>query len=193
MNKRIQQFLELEDLTPAKLAEILGIQRSGLSHILAGRNKPSFDFIERMLTKFPTLSAEWLITGKGKPYKEQNSIFSQQYVQPQTSSQTIQNQTINQLNEGSQPRENRLFDIQSVNDTPVLTPEKDIDDLPIDAPEETSQQSQTVQQVTMPSHNGTKQVSSPTSSAQTSSPKQTSIRTITRITVFYSDGTYEER
>ena len=83
MNKRIQQFLELEDLTPAKLAEILGIQRSGLSHILAGRNKPSFDFIERMLTKFPTLSAEWLITGKGKPYKEQNSIFAQQYVQPQ--------------------------------------------------------------------------------------------------------------
>lgn len=192
MNKRIQQFLELEDLTPAKLAEILGIQRSGLSHILAGRNKPSFDFIERMLTKFPTLSAEWLITGKGKPYKEQNSIFAQQYVQPQTSSQTIQNQTINQLNEGSQPRENSLFDIQPVNDMPISSPEEDIDDFPIDTSEETSVQSQPVQQVAM-QHNMTKQVSLPSSSAQTSSPKQTSIRTITRITVFYSDGTFEER
>ena len=70
MNNRLQQFLELENLTPARLADMLGVQRSGLSHILSGRNKPSYDFLTRILTKFPHISADWLMTGKGKAYKE---------------------------------------------------------------------------------------------------------------------------
>ncbi len=70
MKDRLQRFLELEQLSPAKLADILGIQRSGLSHILSGRNKPGFDLIQKMLVKFPALNADWLITGRGKIYKE---------------------------------------------------------------------------------------------------------------------------
>jgi transcriptional regulator with XRE-family HTH domain len=72
MKSRLQQFLEVEQLSPARLSEIMGIQRSGLSHILSGRNKPGFDFIQKLLVKFPALNAEWLITGKGKMYKDQN-------------------------------------------------------------------------------------------------------------------------
>lgn len=70
MKDRLQRFLDLEQLTPAKLADILDVQRSGLSHILSGRNKPGFDFINKLLIKFPSLNSEWLITGKGKVYKE---------------------------------------------------------------------------------------------------------------------------
>lgn len=70
MNNRLQQFLELENLTPAKLADTIGVQRSGLSHILSGRNKPSYDFITRLLAKFPRINSDWLLTGKGKPYKD---------------------------------------------------------------------------------------------------------------------------
>ena len=70
MNNRLQQFLELENLTPSQLADTLGVQRSRLSHILSGRNKPGYDFISKLLTKFPTINAEWVITGKGKIYKE---------------------------------------------------------------------------------------------------------------------------
>ena len=70
MNNRLQQFLELENLTPARLADMLGIQRSGLSHILSGRNKPSYDFLNRILTKFPHINADWLMTGKGKAYRD---------------------------------------------------------------------------------------------------------------------------
>ncbi len=72
MNRRLQQFLDLENLSPARLADMLGVQRSGVSHILSGRNKPGFDFIQKLLTKFPALSADWFLTGKGKPYKEMN-------------------------------------------------------------------------------------------------------------------------
>lgn len=70
MNNRLQQFLELENISPARLADTLGVQRSRLSHILSGRNKPGYDFFIKLLTKFPHINSEWLLMGKGKPYKE---------------------------------------------------------------------------------------------------------------------------
>ena len=70
MNNRLQQFLELENITPARLADTLGVQRSGLSHILSGRNKPGYEFLTKLLHKFPHINSEWLLLGKGKPYKE---------------------------------------------------------------------------------------------------------------------------
>jgi transcriptional regulator with XRE-family HTH domain len=70
MQNRLQQFLQAENITPARFADQIGIQRSGVSHILSGRNKPGFDFIEKMLRCYPSLNAEWIITGKGKMYKE---------------------------------------------------------------------------------------------------------------------------
>lgn len=76
MKERLEQFLRLEQVTPAKFADILGIQRSGISHILSGRNKPSLDFIEKISSKYPLLNLEWLITGKGKVYKESLRINS---------------------------------------------------------------------------------------------------------------------
>lgn len=71
MKDRLLQLMQLEQLSPAKFADILGIQRSGLSHILSGRNKPGYEFISKLLLKFPTVNAEWLITGKGKMYKQE--------------------------------------------------------------------------------------------------------------------------
>jgi transcriptional regulator with XRE-family HTH domain len=69
MKERILQFLALENLSPTRFADQLGVQRSGVSHILAGRNKPSYDFIEKMLLTFPNISAEWLLLGKGEMRK----------------------------------------------------------------------------------------------------------------------------
>ena len=78
MNKRLQQFLDAENITQSQLADSLGVARAGISHILAGRNKPGFDFIESLATKFPTLSLEWLITGKGRMYKSETQAIADQ-------------------------------------------------------------------------------------------------------------------
>ena len=77
MQQRIAQFLQAENISPAQFADRIGVQRSGVSHILSGRNKPGFDFIEKTLHYFPALNAEWLITGRGRMYKEltQASLF----------------------------------------------------------------------------------------------------------------------
>lgn len=69
MNRRLQQFLAAENVSQSQFADEIGVARASVSHILAGRNKPGFDFIESMARHYPTLNVEWLITGMGKMYK----------------------------------------------------------------------------------------------------------------------------
>ena len=62
-------FLNREGISATSFADEIGVQRSSISHIISGRNNPSFDFILKTLTKYNYLNAEWLITGKGNMYK----------------------------------------------------------------------------------------------------------------------------
>lgn len=71
MNDRIQMILLTKDLTPAKFADEIGVQRSSVSHILSGRNGPSLDFIQKILARFPDISAEWMINGNGRMYPDE--------------------------------------------------------------------------------------------------------------------------
>ncbi len=73
MKDRLQQFLDLKNMSAARLADMMGIQRSALSHILGGRNKPSYDFISKFITLFPYVNAEWFLTGKGEAFKNMSS------------------------------------------------------------------------------------------------------------------------
>lgn len=68
MNKRLEQFLKAENISQSQFADSIGVARASVSHILAGRNKPGFDFIQNMARQYPTLNLDWLITGKGKMF-----------------------------------------------------------------------------------------------------------------------------
>ncbi len=70
MKERIIEFLRAENKSSAQMAEEIGVQPSGISHILSGRNKPSLDFVLKMLEKYQFLSTEWLLFGRGDIYKE---------------------------------------------------------------------------------------------------------------------------
>lgn len=65
---RILNLLHEENLSSSKFADIIDVQRSSISHIISGRNKPSLDFIQKVLTNFPSISPDWLIIGKGEMY-----------------------------------------------------------------------------------------------------------------------------
>lgn len=69
MKDRLEKFLKTEGLTPARFAEIMGVQPSSISHIISGRNNPRFDFIEKILLRFPKINPDWLILGKGQIYR----------------------------------------------------------------------------------------------------------------------------
>lgn len=71
INDRIKQVILKENLTASLFADKIGVLRSSLSHILAGRNKPGADFIEKLLHHMPYINANWLFTGMGEPYLEE--------------------------------------------------------------------------------------------------------------------------
>jgi transcriptional regulator with XRE-family HTH domain len=79
MKERILKFLKAENKTSAQFAEEIGVQPSGVSHILSGRNKPSLDFVLKMLDKYSFLSTEWLLFGKGNMYRDSSmqNLFDQ--------------------------------------------------------------------------------------------------------------------
>ncbi|MCT4561942.1 MAG: helix-turn-helix domain-containing protein [Crocinitomicaceae bacterium] len=64
-------------LTNASFADKIGVQRSSVSHILKGRNKPSLDFIQRVITNFPRVDAHWLITGQMKEANNEPQILDE--------------------------------------------------------------------------------------------------------------------
>ena len=68
ISSRISWLLKKKNLSASKLAETLGIQKSSLSHIISGRNKPSFDFLLKLKQAFPEIDLDWLVTGKGEAF-----------------------------------------------------------------------------------------------------------------------------
>lgn len=62
---RLQKVIDFYDETASSFAEKIGVQRSSISHILSGRNKPSLDFVMKILHSYPEVELYWLLKGKG--------------------------------------------------------------------------------------------------------------------------------
>jgi len=79
MKDKIEKVLLYLGISPSQFADELGVQRSGISHILSERNKPSLEFIQKVLMKYKEINPEWLMTGKGEMLRGsvQRSLFSQ--------------------------------------------------------------------------------------------------------------------
>ena len=65
MHTRLKNWMESEGLKSSELADNIGANRATISHILSGRNKPSIDFLQKLLSAYSNLNANWLITGIG--------------------------------------------------------------------------------------------------------------------------------
>lgn len=74
MIDRIQLILKSKNLSSSQFADEIQVQRSSVSHILTGRNKPSLDFVSKILSSYPELNSDWLLFGKGQMIKKQESI-----------------------------------------------------------------------------------------------------------------------
>ena len=64
---RIKKVIEDHDLNAASFAEKIGVQRSGISHILSGRNKPSLEFLSKIQATFKEVEYDWLLLGNPQP------------------------------------------------------------------------------------------------------------------------------
>jgi len=70
--KRLEIILEYYGLNASSFADKIGVQRSSMSHLLSGRNKPSLDFVLKILDVFPEVDLYWILNGKGNFPKSDN-------------------------------------------------------------------------------------------------------------------------
>ena len=72
MHLRIKKWIKNKGLKASSFADLIGVNRATVSHILSGRNKPSVNFIDKMVRSFPDLNANWLVVGDGFMRKSDN-------------------------------------------------------------------------------------------------------------------------
>lgn len=64
-SKRLQKIIDFYDLTATSFSEKIAFNRSTISHIVSGRNKPSLEFVIKVLEAYPEVDFYWLLNGKG--------------------------------------------------------------------------------------------------------------------------------
>lgn len=83
LNNRISKIIEYSNFTSSEFADEIDVQRSSVSHITSGRNKPSLEFIIKIKNRFPEIQWDWLINGEGEMLKNEEKII------PDTTEQDI--------------------------------------------------------------------------------------------------------
>lgn len=91
---RVKMIMKMNQMNAAAFADRIGVRRSNVSHVLTGRNKPSLDFIEKILIQFPKVNASWLISGNIQ--EETEGIYAAPESFPVTNGDnTVRNKIIN--------------------------------------------------------------------------------------------------
>ena len=73
-SNRLRKVLDYYQLSASTFAEKINVQRSSISHLLSGRNKPSLDFVMKVLETFDEVELYWLINGEGNFPKEEKKL-----------------------------------------------------------------------------------------------------------------------
>lgn len=79
--KRLEIILDYYNLSASTFADKIGVQRSSLSHLLSGRNKPSLDLILKIVTEFPDVDLYWILNGTGE-FPKSDQTFEQRSATP---------------------------------------------------------------------------------------------------------------
>lgn len=167
MKERLAQFLQSEGLTAVKFAEIMEVQPSSISHLLSGRNKPNFDFISRLLLRFPDLNPDWMINGIGEIHKSKLKQVGQK-------TREVSQETITNVNEEPKSTNEKLItDVNGMN----------IPDFQLD----TNDGKAEINDVT--GVNGSQTQSAPISN---SIPVAAEDKRVTRVILFFDNGSFEE-
>ena len=166
LNSRVQKIINYSELSSSEFADEIGVQRSNISHVLSGRNKPSLDFLMKIKDRFPEIQWEWLIEGKGA------MVFSENEAASTPSSYLLEESKIN-------------------DDEPIIT---GLFSIPSQEIEENTKQEEVKSEISEPIQynivENTPEISENknTSEAETPSEKSNNIK---KIVFFYENGKFE--
>lgn len=108
MKERLQALMREKNLTALRLAEILEVQPSSISHLIAGRNNPNFDFVVKVLTRFPEIDPDWFITGKGEMFRRKEPVLKEKEVPLSLFEEKIASQSAESLSFPLPPAEEKM-------------------------------------------------------------------------------------
>ncbi|MFV8353445.1 helix-turn-helix transcriptional regulator [Flavobacterium sp. XS2P14] len=117
--KRLEIILDYYSLNASAFADKIGVQRSSLSHLLSGRNKPSLDFILKILDVFPDVDLYWILNGKGSFPKNAEEFDKKESSVEQTVKQNIYTPPPTEI-----ITENLFSELKIPNSIPVLETKK---------------------------------------------------------------------
>lgn len=117
--KRLEIILDYYSLNASSFADKIGVQRSSLSHLLSGRNKPSLDFILKILEVFPDVDLYWILNGKGNFPKNSEQLDKKENSIEQVVKQNIPTPSSNEI-----IPENLFSEIKIPNAIPVFETKK---------------------------------------------------------------------
>jgi len=173
MTERISLILKSKNLSASQFADEIGIQRSSMSHVLSERNKPSLEFIQKILKRFPEINSDWLLFGTGQMYATVDlfstpPVFAQEMASTAQPPEKIEIQQVKPEIETLFPNENEIL--------PDDDPQSDIQ------PKETG----ILTEKSNPEKPELPKIQSPPIQ------KEEPLRSIERIVIFYSDKTFTE-
>ena len=127
MREKLLKLMKSEKLSSSRLAEILEIQPSSISHILSGRNKPSFDFLVKILRRFPTLNPDWLLLDAEQMYRSNGDLEQRLSGSKQSDTQPQQNT----IADSYQQLGNREKSIETPKENSTNRPVNNLGNLPV--------------------------------------------------------------
>lgn len=73
--ERLTKIIESEQMTAKQFADEIGVSAGTISNILGGRNKASAEIYIRILNRFRTINADWLLLGTGSMYRPNGAVM----------------------------------------------------------------------------------------------------------------------
>jgi len=120
--KRLKKVIDYYGESASSFAEKIGVQRSSISHILSGRNKPSLEFVLKVLSSFPEVELYWLMNGKGKFPSEKDSEQKVE-VKPKVENQNLFSEAETKIKTDTEKRPTENFEVKQI----VSNSKKEID------------------------------------------------------------------
>ena len=170
LSQRIVAIMAQYKLSPSQFAERIQVQRSNVSHFTSGRNFPSFEVLQRILSAFEALSTDWLIHGKGEMLKSTTEVPVSTNALPQNASNLLE---VKRLYKPQMPQI-RADMAQKPNNLPPSNPQLTIDALPAAR--------------TADAHSHA-QAQTHTPKAAVHAPK--AAKTVSKIIIIYSDNSFD--
>lgn len=89
-SNRLQMLMEYYQLSASAFADEIDFNRSTISHLISGRNKPSLDFVLKVLERFPEVNMYWLVYGQGNfPNDSSSTLFAASQIQEEIKNDPI--------------------------------------------------------------------------------------------------------